>query len=457
MKENWIEWDNGPWLQAINEAYFGETPGIQRIQRAMTAFRQRWSAKQYHYKPEALQSKELRDLCKAFEDEFGFETFALNINPEVSGGCGTYPIGMRWDEINAKKNIIISKDGYRYRKEAGYICWVVISGGLIYNTTKYTDREVLAVILHEVGHNFSTKNGTINIFKNIGSVVTVAGAVMTAMVNPALGAGWLISSSSHFFKALNAITEYCYRNYPQAMLVFDYLSYGFNIVKDIMAEFSFLGRLATMFELPTKVIGYILGTFYGRMKNIMLVGPGYVAHLIAGYPDEQFADSFPTLYGYGPDLHSALDKISAMGNSGYASQDWIARHAPGLLAAYDLCFLPIIIAITPIDEHPAVFERLMNSIRVLETEAEHSHNPKLKKRLKSDIARLNKQVEEYYTKRELTKKTMADPDRTNWFSRYYWAAMINIFGGDLRHHIADALFDVKGSVSTKADIEDKRL
>lgn len=456
MKENWIEWDPGPWMQVINEAYFGETPGIQRIQRAMTAFRQKWSAKQYQYKPEAIQSKELKDLCKAFEDEFGFETFALNINQEVGFGCGTFPVGMRWDEVNAKKNIIISKDGYRYRKESGYICWIVISGGLLYNTTKFTDREVLAVILHEIGHNFSCKNGMINTFKNISSVVTIAGAVMTAMVNPALGAGWLITSSSHFFKFLNAVNQYCYRNFPEVMLVFDYLSYGFNIVKDIIGEFTFLSSLATMFEVPSKIIGYLLGLFYGKMRNVMALGPGYAIHLIAGYPDEQFADSFPALYGYGPDVNSALDKISSYGNSGYASQDCIARNAPIFLAAYDLCFLPIVIAITPLDEHPAIFERLMNTIRVLETEAEHSHNPKLKKRLKSDIARLNKQVEEYYTKRELTKKTIADPDRTNWFSRYYWAAMINMFGGDIRHHIADALFDVKGSVSTKGDIEDMR-
>lgn len=455
MKENWIEWDNGPWLQAINEAYFGETPGIQRILRTLSAFRQKWSAKQYQYKPEALQSKELAALAKAFEDEFGFGSCAIVINNTVMVNAATIPVGMRWDEINTKKNIEVTSTGYRYKKSADYIFWLMIWGGLIYNVERYTDREVLAVLLHEVGHNFSSKNGLINNFKNIGSVLTIAGAVMAAMINPALGAGWLITSSSLFWKSINAIQQYCYRNYPQAMLVVDYIDYGFKIMGDILSEVNFLSRLSTMFLLPTHVLGYVLGSLKHKLAGFTAMGPGYLAFLLAGYPDEQFADSFPTMYGYGPDLHSAMDKLQA--NRGLVTQDILAKNVPLLMAAYDLCLLPVIIAITPLDEHPAIFERLMNSIRVLENEAEQTHNPRLKKRIKSDIARLNKQVEEYYTKRELTKKTMADPDRSNWFSRYYWAAMINIFGGDLRHHIADAIFDVKNSVTTKSDIEHKRL
>lgn len=458
MKEQWFQFNEEPLLYPINEAYFGETPPIQRIQRAMTNFRSKWSAKQYQYKPEALQSKEMKELCSAFEDAFGFEIFTLTIIPSIIkvGAC-TFPVGARWDEYNTKKNIIITKNGYRYKKEAGYATWVLIDGGIIYNTELYTDREVLGIILHEIGHNFASKNGHLNMLRNISSVVSIISGVLAFTVNPMLGIGILfgITENSLILKSFLKLNQYLYKEFPKAMLVGDYLFYGFSMVFDIVGEVQFLGKLGTTFLIPGHFIGYILGRIYNILKPLASTGPGYLVTLIGGYPEEQFADTFSTMYGYGPDLHSGLDKLSSNQSQGYVTQEAIAKNAPIILAINDLCLLPIIIGIAPLDEHPAVFERLMNSIRVLEREAEECHDPRMRKRLKEDIKKLNKSVEEYYTKRELNQKTMGDYKRTNWFSRYYWAFMIKLFGGDLRHHIADKIFDATGSLTTKGDEKDR--
>ena len=448
MTDKWFDIDSTPFLQAINEGYFGETPEIQRCQRLLTKFRDKFAGPKYTYKTDDIVSKELRDFEDAMADTFGFETFCLSINHTQLVNAGTFPVGMSYDEINTKDNIIVTKSGYKFKKSAKYCCWISVWGGLIFDRATYSDREVMALLLHEVGHNFSAKNGTINIFKNISNAITVSGCIIAAMFSPILGGALLLTYSSFSKNLFVKFSNSLVKEYPNLSKCLNSIEIMFKALFDILGEIRFMSFILSG---GGGIIGYIIG----RLKYIAhqtINCPTYpIRLLLTGYPDEQFADGFPVMYGYGPDMTTCLAKFDSVANSGYASAKALEKHAPFLLTLYDIVSLPILIILKATDEHPVSAERVTNNVRILQEEASKTKNPKLIKRINDDIKRMNKDIEEYYDPKIISSKTGNHSVLSNYFTRIYYGIMLNLFKGDFKHHIYRALFNVNTSLTTDAD------
>lgn len=447
MKENWFNFENEIPLYALNEAYFGETPGIKKAQEALDKLRDKYASTTYRYKPEAIQSKEHQAFNKAIEDCFGFDIFDLTIcQTGMRFGACTMPIGTEWDCVNVKDNIIITSDGYAYKKSAKFCAWVAIDAGMLFNKEKYTNREIMAVILHEIGHNFSDKNGLINRLRILGSVTTLISGIILTFVNPVIGLTLLAFSSSTFHKNLILLEQYMNKKYPTFMRYKYTLDNLIGKGLSLLEEIKFIANLTNMINIPGKVLGYFIGRSM-RIGKMLMANPGRLVSLFSAYPDEQFADNFASLYGYGADLNSSLEKIYEGSGSPRVTENWLAHNAPFILNAYDLMTLPISVVCAPLDEHPMIFERCQNTLRNLKYQAEETKNPKLKARINADIAKCEKQMKDYYD----AGNAAQDKSTTAFFNRAYGAFCLGFFGGDFRHHIADAIFNVKGSFSEKAD------
>ena len=351
----------------------------------------------------------------------------------------------------------ITPTGYRYKKGNKYLCWIILGGGFFYNTKRFTHREVLGIILHEVGHNFSPKVPGINIGRTLGSALVVMSAIAIGMMNAPAGVAILLTNSSAFFKFGIFVERYIKNNYPDFADALGLISYYINMYKDMVGEIKFIQSLGNMFVIPMSTIDILLGRIWNYI-SMLIKTPGNVCFLVTGYSDEQFADSFPAMYGLGPDIASALDKLSGMKN-GYVSQEVIADECPIIAALYDLCTLPIYIVLAPLDMHPAVFERIKNVQRVLEEEAANTGNPRLKARVAEDNKKLTKYLNEYYNVNhnyleEMNKRKGTRLANDDYFSRNYYALILHVLGGDIRHHIADRLFDARGAISSKRDREE---
>lgn len=455
MSEHWFEFN--PRLWPINEGYFGETEGIRKILDQLGKLRDKYASKPYAYDLRIEKDPGMDKLCKLFCEEFGFYDFVLTIEKSIQYNAFTFPIGSSWDQVNTRKDIEITPTGYRYKKGNKYLCWIVISGGFFYNTRQFTHREILGIILHEVGHNFSPKVPAINIGRTLGSAFAVMTAVTIGMMNAPAGIVMLLTSSSHFYKFGIFVERYIKKNHPDFADALGLISYYINMYKDVVGEIKFIQSLGSMFTIPLNTIDILLGKIWSYI-SMLIRSPGNICFIVTGYSDEQFADSFPAMYGLGPDMGSALDKLSGM-KHGLVSQEGIADECPIIAALYDLCTLPIYIVLAPLDMHPAIFERIKNVQRVLEEEATNTGNPRLKKRIAEDNKKLTKYLNEYYNVNhnyleEMNKRKGDRLARDDYFSRNYYALILHVLGGDLRHHIADKLFDARGAISSKRDREE---
>lgn len=443
-------------MEILNEAYFGKTKDVLNIEKAISAFRKKYAkSDNYHiYELDdtdfnAMQKDKLkRNIEKAFEDCFGFGVCELTIYGNVMMNAFTIPVGQRFDTDN-RKALIVTPSGYKYDRSADFALIIGCFAGLMCNY-KYTDAEVTAILLHEVGHNFS---GSVNHRIGILEGVCKTFNFLTAMINLCiLNPFPLMVYNNSVAKWLIDFEKKLYKEYPNLMLFKDSVLYWINFYRNLINELNFVSKAINFLAIPVNYINIIINFLLQKVIG-MLLYPSRIFHEFYGYSDEKFADQFATMYGYGPELASAMEKTPSF-NYGLATQKLFEDNLPILSAMYDLTTFPLMAIITALDPHPANIERLESSIRVLKVEAQYC-NPGMRSRLNKDIAILERQRDEYF----LSVKAIRRKDQQinpGYFSKSYYAALYGIFGGDMRHHVFDNLFQSNEVLTTKADKEFKK-
>lgn len=142
-------------LQAINEVYFGKTKEILAIEKQLDLVRNKYMNR-YLTNIFVNNDPDLLKLNRMIEDYFGFGCFSLNIINEPTINAFTIPIDFRLREGGTgkiKSDLIVNKNTFKFEKSADYTCMVYIYSGIIFNS-EFTTGEVMAMILHEIGHNF---------------------------------------------------------------------------------------------------------------------------------------------------------------------------------------------------------------------------------------------------------------------------------------------------------------
>ncbi|MBR1988592.1 MAG: hypothetical protein IKA36_06130, partial [Clostridia bacterium] len=141
-------------LQAYNEVYFGDST-IEPILDAFSKFRKTWVGKPFNlkinYDPNLLKFNRL------IENKFGFYRFSLTIDPTMD--LNAYMMNVEFmsdtDLSSVGKNLVV-KDGhgFRYSKDSGISALACVFYGLLCDG-RFSDREIIAVLLHEIGHTFT--------------------------------------------------------------------------------------------------------------------------------------------------------------------------------------------------------------------------------------------------------------------------------------------------------------
>lgn len=218
------------------------------------------------------------------------------------------------------------------------------------------ERELLAVLLHEIGHNFYY------------NPILVASEMLTVVFTPLNIVLMFIGKAVYKGKAHldNAIK----RHLP-------FITNISTLINDIKIQFSDFLKPFKMAELLMKFVTYgvpdPIGRFFGS---------------IGQYGNERGADSFCTKYGYGPEQASALKKLelskgtiggkmrSDMGTLGDLMNDFSSL-------SLDL------IAMFIFDEHPNNNQRASSMLKKLERDlANNDYPPELKKDLENEIRRM---------------------------------------------------------------------
>ena len=307
--------------------------------------------------------KELRDTFKEF-------TNANRVEVEIDdmGSCFTIP-----PQYNPPPKFTLSKKGIQFTNNNNvYIC-INVNPKWIFKCKTHDDiglnpRELTAILLHEIGHNFSH------------SVIPIHDLLETIKLAIQLrNMETLQMNSDGELKSVDGIKSVLKQNLQK-----------------------------------------ILDNSSGMIENGKLLFSGLLSSLSTvnreRYLDEKIADSFATTFGFGKDLSSGLSKLDR-----YFLRN--ANKDSTLLGGVLLGSLSMAIIVL-FDEHPQDVTRMHSQIEQLEYELENNSglSKKDKEQMRKDIRGIKTVISQYNTITKSDKFTLP------W--KLYSNFLTTVFGGE---------------------------
>lgn len=391
-------------MDILNEVYFGQTPGITRCFEYFSKFRQKYlthmrvfTYMNSTHKISADHDEDLYKFCREMEKEFGFYSFSFMVWNDDIPNMMTLPIQFNKNRIGMKKEdcITVTKSGMKFNPDLKISIIVIAPTALLFNED-YSDREIFAALLHEIGHNFQRYiNGTIGVTESITSVTRMINQIIKAVLNPhtlfpTLFGMTLTSVDFHNFisKQYNALTSD-----PDANNLYSY----FNFLNGLKHSLTELPKSAKNLLIPFRIDKLLKNTLYGFISLIM-----FPITSLNDYLGERQADNFASYYGFGGDLSLFMAKFRNV--STYWGLSSYITSIPLIGHFYKFTTVPLHLLTDIIDCHPGSGDRIYSITTSMKNELKNNGDgldPKLKKELEKDIKRTEEQLDIYY--KEATK------------------------------------------------------
>lgn len=304
------------------------------------------------------KSEPNQKLQKILADFFGVKYIKIHWQDSVPNACtpiSSFP-------MMYLKNIEKREESGKFINERLKI-YVFLDTALI-SQTKLNEKEMMAIILHEIGHNFDT------------SPFYFLCTIPTLLYSPI---GWAVQ---HWVVQL--ITEIrmgVERFFKKYLSVFYNIGAGLN-------------------RLLYHISGPLLGSPLAMAQQVV----NFDISNLFRYGMERFSDSFAASYGYAQPLATALDKLQNDPNKMY---NRIVRNVPVLNVIDDIAGIMQNIMSTFIGVHPKNQTRMKNMINKLERDLDDPNLPKdLKEELKDNLAAYKGYYENYLNDPTYEKQQM---------------------------------------------------
>ena len=402
--------------QILNELYIGKTPIIP-LQNQFSIIRNKIKGKSFSNSINT--DKDILKFNRMVEKLFGFNSFALNISPDQTINAytfGTHTFRSKEEVRKMITSLKASNNGFYHDTSNGIVNGIcTLNIGLI-NCDNISDDEIIACILHEIGHNFF-------------EAVTDKDCVYSLVFN--------------ILKILKDINIKINNNISSGKeMTLDTIK---SDVDDTIQFFDKFGQLNNLFvkiknnifSIPHAIsstarsaMKFVSSKFFRESMEDNMKRTRY------GYTNEKFADSFAVMYGYGPELHSFLRKIEEY----YIKMYNIKQTRNTVIIAFKvfkaLLIDSILYTLNIMDPHPNDLARIKVSIEYLKRElAKESLDPKVKIQLLQQVEEMQKLIDDYIN-------FPKDEDNIA-IIRAYYRELYKRFGGDRREQDTDnkALFD----------------
>lgn len=381
-------------MELLNEIYFGKTP-ILPAQKQLTILRNK--LKNNPVTATTNIDPEIIKFNRIIEDIFGFNKFALYIQPDNLPNAYAFPVDTYFTEEEKeriRKSLIASPTGFKYSKVfPGVSLIIAIHSGLL-DSDEYSDEEIMAAILHEIGHGFfeavTDRDGKYT-----------ASRKMTKLLN------YILNISKQWVKQ---------GKHGKSFRI-DIAEHDLNFVNGLINSIK-----KSMFKVKSI---FMREAMEDNMKKSRL-----------SYTNEKFADTFAAIYGYAEECHSIDIKIF---QNVYRVAYGVKKYPKIIetLKAYKMYGMDLLNYIIGIqDEHPEELARIKVSIEYLKRELQKDTiDPAMKKEIIIEIEKLKKLIDDYinYPKDNDSMRIL----------RIYSIMLYKKFGGDRREKDTDnnALFD----------------
>ena len=417
--------------EVLNEVYFGETPGIMRCFEAFSTWRSKYlmDRKLYMMNSAAERDPLLGKFVAEIEREFGLFSYSFIIINKDQINAFTFPCFFNFNSnLKGPKRVEFGKDGYKFKKECQVSMLTCMYAGLFFNSD-FTNREVFAIILHEIGHNFqdviSDKMHTLGQCSTMNRIllagIMLASGSMEPLIYPFMND-----------KTFGAVSKsYNEMNIGQKNSI---ISFANTIYGATMNTINLGVDLMTLFLPPILVLNAAVRTIRDAAIGVLLA-PLVRRH---SYYGEIMADKFAAYYGFGKDLVTGLDKLSDFRKGAGIKARFM--EIPIYSHIQELILLPLKFIFDITDEHPASQARYKTVIDGLKDDLNQPGiSPKLKKQLQSDIKETEDTIEEVLEK----GKEVEDP---RFIENYMRSFLYHACGGDLKYLLKKKTFDTESDV-----------
>jgi Zn-dependent protease with chaperone function len=301
---------------------------------------------------------------KILASTFNVERFILDIDP-IGENAFTYPISPSIQNLFESKDslkTVVKNNIVQFKEKKSKIMYVCVSSPL---ASLLSPKELLAIILHEVGHNFY-KSG-------------VSSTIISVLFSPII----FLYKKAYEMKG-DFVKDLLTFNPVRKTLAFISVKFSetdgiIDKVKEFLNPLLFLAAIPSLIkDLLANTVNAILSLFFKE-----------------GYANEKFADNFASMHGYGSALSSALVKLTEKSYmiSGKESE----KEIPELNRNLNFFQTILIMIVAPFDEHPSVIKRIDNQIKLMEKSISKEKSKKKIEFIRQEISRL-KETKEIYKK-----------------------------------------------------------
>lgn len=403
----------------INEVYFGNTPDIQEAQKYLSLLRKEIIKNDTLFVKTASSNKNLYKFNRQIEKIFGFKTFSLVIIYSDELNAFTIPLSMHVDVHNPSKKFKPNKSTMKFDTEAEFNCMTFIYTGLFLDE-RFSDREIMAILLHEIGHNFSSSldsdillfnsiKKSIYVLKTLSDIILQSNDLIQLTTNTV---GFALNNSNKVSGIVERNIQKILKDNKSIAIFIDSYTSAINKLLSLISNFNLLSVIISL--NPILILINIL-------RNVLVsLNPLNFINVIMCFNDERVADNFVTMYGYGDELSSALLKFEFKNKN---------RKSTILELIRESVMLPVEILLAPLDEHPENVSRAASQIDYLKKELQDSNlDPKMKKEITKQI----KNIEN-----DLTDALEIDTNKLDHqkFRKLYKAHLYRLCGGDLRNNV----------------------
>lgn len=360
--------------QVIQEAYFGKTPELQEAERILGEWRSKYYGSGNRFVTSAAADPLFYEFCDKMADIFGFAEYLVVLRGDIESGSSTIPVGFLFTGHNSE--VIKTKNGYKYDGTPVMVqyCYPY----MLFNE-EFSDAEVMAVFLHEIGHSFSHKASTVICMHHIIKMITLGIYLIFKIIRHPLNTiEDILLLTNEGRKVYKTLQETFNKNNKSVALILSYIKFCLALPNSMQYN---IDCILNRFAGPGRIVLQFI-------KSLIKNG---VVRTTIGISNERIADNFATIYGYGPELYTSLHK---MGIDSTISVKYI-HQVPGIGWIYDLISIPQRWMITLGNEHPTTASRRKSQIHYLEAEMKKEGlSPSARKAILKDLEQFDKDLTE---------------------------------------------------------------
>lgn len=376
--------------EAVTEAYYGKTSELKMCEQLLGTLKEKLNQGLV----DVNQSKEAKKIESLLSKTFSIYSLRLvfthenlfvgNIDIKNTKSIEDIPIHVMGAYTIPFRGGFFDKDkktGFSDLSNAGM---VVTIPTVYFMDMDLTPGEVLAIILHEIGHSLNS---------SIMNLIATIPLISLKNMSKAEKTGFLIGvGNSIVMQSIPQLSSFISR----------FMGYFNKASADILYKIPLLRELSKFVNSLVELKDIIL--LFKKLKK--LFGPMFLQNLLFsvlnpanlfGYGVEAYSDSVATAYGYGPELSVALTKLSVKPNTSLmnkAVKGASKNMATGIaLAGFgNFMYLYKEVLTMYFKPHPMTATRVLNQIKKCRRElANPNITPDMRKALNNDL----KMMEEF--------------------------------------------------------------